>query len=396
MALSDDRMSQWLDRRSRRLAEIGWIRQEVTPGGAIVRYVADELLVRDDHAAMARTVITGQGHRAVDVHEDDAGAPTGYRRYRVRDLDVPRAARTVRQRAHAAGDSTAAASPNHVFASTPFEQAGPFGPPVPAAHPGLELVAPAAKGLPGVAVVDTGVWRDSPLTDELYEATNEDYESDVDVDNDGILDGDVGHANFIAGVILRETRKARVRIVRVLDTFGVCTEAQLIAALTQTARYRIINLSLGCFTLDDVPPLALQDAIGGLLATGDRVVVAAAGNDGQRGRPFWPAAFAASDQPWHDRVLAVAAHDGTDVCHWSNAGDWVTLAAPGADVTSTFVRHESFDTGWAQWSGTSFATPYVVAAVAEQLAGTQTAGQAVAKVVATAQAHSYGGYPGLP
>jgi thermitase len=396
MALSDDRMSQWLDRRSRRLAEIGWIRQEVTSGGAIVRYVADELLVRDDHAQLARTVITGQGHRAADVQEDGAGVPTGYRRYRVRDLDVPRAARSIRRRARADGDDRVAASPNHVLVSAPFEQGGPFGPPVPAAHPGHDLIAPSTEGLPGVAVVDTGVWRDSPLTDELYDATPEDYESDVDVDNDGILDGDVGHANFIAGVILRETRQARVRIVRVLDTFGVCTEAQLIEALARAARYRIVNLSLGGFTLDDEPPMPLQDALDKLLATGDRLIVAAAGNDGQRDRPFWPAAFAASDQPWRDRVVAVAAHDGTEVCHWSNAGDWVTLAAPGADVTSTFVRHETFHSGWAQWSGTSFATPYVVAAVAEQLTGPRSATEAVATMMAKAQAHNYSGYPGLP
>src|SRR5262245_27276750 len=99
MAPTDDRMSQWLDRRSRRLAQIGWVRQEVGPDGGIMRYVADELLVRADHDDLARTVIGGQGHRLTDIFEDDTGIPTGYQRFRVRDLDVPRAVRTVRSRA---------------------------------------------------------------------------------------------------------------------------------------------------------------------------------------------------------------------------------------------------------------------------------------------------------
>jgi subtilisin family serine protease len=44
----------------------------------------------------------------------------------------------------------------------------------------------------------------------------------------------------------------------------------------------------------------------------------------------------------------------------------VTLAAPGQDITSTFINDpESFPDGWALWSGTSFATPRVAAAIGE-------------------------------
>jgi subtilisin family serine protease len=394
MSVSEDRLARWRERRSRRMRELSWLRADTVEGRPAVWYVADELLVRDEHYQLARRVLGEQGHRAADIAEEE-DAPAGLRRYRARGLDVPRAARTVRRRAEAAGDQRPAASPNHVFVSAPIEHGGPFGPPLPTAKPRGSLAKPAATA-PAVAVVDTGVWQDSPLPKGRYEAEAHDYESDVDVDNDGLIDGDVGHANFIAGVILRRTANARVRIVRVLDTFGVCTEAELIAALHRVGDEPVINLSLGGFTLDDQPPLALRDALHGLLDGRDRVVVAAAGNDGQHGAAFWPAAFAAAGEPWSDQVVAVAAHDGTDVCPWSNRGDWVTLAAPGADVTSTYIHHEVFHSGWAQWSGTSFATPYVVAAVAEELAATGSARGAVASVRAAAAAHSYAGYPGLP
>ena len=118
--------------------------------------------------------------------------------------------------------------------ASPFEQGGPFGRPVAAAAATI-ADSPAGDGAARVVVMDTGVWADSPLPASRYRVTKSDYESDVDVDRDNVIDSDVGHANFIAGVILQGTRRAQVRIVKVLDTFGVGTEldlAQRIAALT--------------------------------------------------------------------------------------------------------------------------------------------------------------------
>lgn len=390
MAPSDDRLHQWQDRRARRMRQLTWLRSQTTTGQPPVWYAEGELLVRGDHRQAAERVLTGQGHD--DVEETELSP--GLFRYRAAALDVPLAARKLRQAAAADGDPRTAASPNHVFMSSPFEHGGPFGPPVPAKQPVRPaVVLPAGKV--SVAVLDTGVWRDSPLPENAYTASPEDYETDVDVDHDGVMDGDVGHANFIIGVVAGQTRAARVRALRVLDTFGLCTEADLIVALARLGDESLINLSLGGFTLDDQPPLALQDALGTLLQGKPRLVVAAAGNDGQRGRPFWPAAFAATDQPWSGQVVAVAAHDGKAICDWSNTGDWVTLAAPGADIVSTFVRHERFPSGWALWSGTSFATPHVVAALADQLALTGSVEKALAAVLAAARTRLIGGFPGL-
>jgi subtilisin family serine protease len=206
---------------------------------------------------------------------------------------------------------------------------------------------------------------------------------------------DTGHANFVTGVIMAKTGNATVRIVKVLSDDGVCTETELAAALLALPTVDVLNLSLGGFTHDDRPPLTLSGALATVLRDQDRVVVAAAGNDGVTARPHWPAAYAASDQPFAGQVIAVAAHDGTDICPWSNTGPWVTMAAPGANITSTFVHHNGFPTGFAQWSGTSFAAPYVVGSIAEAHSRGSTVTDAVAVVKKQASLNTFRGYPGL-
>jgi thermitase len=157
----------------------------------------------------------------------------------------------------------------------------------------------------------------------------------------------------------------------------------------------VINLSLGAFSHDDQPPLLLHAALAELLGQHDRAVVAAAGNEGSDGRPYWPAAFASADTHFAGKVLAVAAHDGSQICSWSNTGPWVDLTAPGSDITSTYVTHEDFPTGFARWSGTSFAAPFVAAAVAGKYRTSGTVSAAVELVRAQAAGQRFGGYPGL-
>ncbi|GGM62549.1 S8 family serine peptidase [Dactylosporangium sucinum] len=380
---------QWRTRRARRLAGVSWVRRETRADGSPVRFVADELLVLDDHFATARQAFVEQGLAARDVIEE-GDVPSGFRRVRVPGLDVARAARRVRVQAEAAGDTRVAAGPNHVFVAAAFEHAGAYGPPRPA-PPGRLAEPDGTAEQVGVLVLDTGVWLNSPLPKDRYVA---DEPSDGDVDDDGVADGDAGHANFVAGVLLGRSRQVRPRLMKIVDTFGVCRETDLVAGLRQADDYQLINLSLGGYTLDDRPPVLLTAALTRLLTTGDRVVVAAAGNDGQHNRPFWPAAYAGTSAPWRRRVVAVAAHDGRRICEWSNSGTWITVAAPGADVTSTFVDHERFPEGWARWSGTSFAAPYVTAAIADALPAAGSARLAAEAVMAGAD-RRYGRYPGL-
>jgi subtilisin family serine protease len=100
--------------------------------------------------------------------------------------------------------------------------------------------------------------------------------------------------------------------------------------------------------------------------------VASAGNDGTC-RPAYPAALPG--------VISVGAIGPDGPARFSNYGDWVRACAPGVDLVSAFFR--DFDgtqrapaggradpdhfRSWATWSGTSFAAPVVVAALAREM-----------------------------
>jgi thermitase len=378
---SDDRLQQWQRSRAARLDALPWLQTDNTTGRP-ARFVAGELLVASTHEGAARDALSGQGMRGRAVTGDQV-AP-GLTRLRASGMNVAAAARSVR---HSHGDVVV--GPNHVFLSSPFEIGGPFGPPAVLSDPWSLPAGPATSASVRVAVVDTGIWVETPLPASWYEASQDDYDDTLD------SDADVGHANFITGVIMSATSNARVRIVKVLDAAGVCTEAQLAQALLTLPDVEVVNLSLGAFSVDDQPPAVLSFALGQLLTGQDRVAVAAAGNEGDALHPYWPAAFAGTDVPWAQQVLAVAAHDGTEVCSWSNTGPWVSMAAPGSDIVSTYVTHGEFTTGLARWSGTSFAAPRVVAAIAESHANTGSVADAVNQVRAAAGTRSYGPYPGL-
>ena len=146
------------------------------------------------------------------------------------------------------------------------------------------------------------------------------------------------------------------------------------------------------------------------------MVVACAGNDATRAR-FFPAAFA---EPGHDGLVGVGATNPDDrsIALFSNVGDWVTAHAPGAGVVSTVpttlsgslnpllsvdglgpgpragIDFDDFSSGFAVWSGTSFAAPWIVGEIAAEIvrdttgvAGTSSraraaSGQVVARALA--------------
>lgn len=111
----------------------------------------------------------------------------------------------------------------------------------------------------------------------------------------------------------------------------------------------VINLSLGSDTRDLSIELAVSEAV----ATGS-LVVAASGNDGDRGSPIgYPAAL--------PHVTTVAATNRTGaVAGFSSRSSYVDLAAPGDEI----VVASALGRNWRASSGTSFSSPLVAGAAA--------------------------------
>lgn len=195
------------------------------------------------------------------------------------------------------------------------------------------------------------------------------------------LGEDDGHGTFVSGLILREAPRAMVRVIRALDidqnTRTVDVDiAAAITGLLQDPVVKVINLSFGGRIWEGRPPSAIRDAIG---SAGDAevVVVAPAGNL-PTGDPVWPAAFAYE----FDHVISVGAVDETPNhlqgrppprASFSNFGYWVKAFAAGVDVLGPFFdltepgsRDDtgSVFSGWARWSGSSFAAATVAGVIA--------------------------------
>lgn len=228
---------------------------------------------------------------------------------------------------------------------------------------------------------------------------------------DDSSDAVAGHGTFMAGLVRIACPDADILAIRVVNPDGVVVESDLIAALGDLVELvrrhaegepggrpiDVLVLSMGYYheapIPDADPALAwVLDELGRLGV----IVVAAAGNDATT-RPMYPAAFA----PWAtgvrtsypDRVplVSVGALNPDDTDAWfSNAGPWVSAWAAGASVVSTmpdtfhggltpvstsvaFGRRRStidpddYRSGFAVWSGTSFAAPTVAGRLAEEL-----------------------------
>jgi subtilisin family serine protease len=112
---------------------------------------------------------------------------------------------------------------------------------------------------------------------------------------------------------------------------------------------RIITMSFGA------PPTsgALNDALDEAASAGI-VLVAAAGNDNSNQPPI-PATR-------HGTIAVGAVEANNCKSSYSNYGSFVRVVAPGTGIRSTF-----WDGGYATWSGTSFAAPFVAAEAALML-----------------------------
>jgi Subtilase family len=274
------------------------------------------------------------------------------------------------------------------YRSNPYEAFLQTSSAIPATRrefPPRDLDGPGAH--PSIAVLDTGLAQGVQLPDLLGNpnaAARIDGDPDQPDSNlttvagvtwaqDNWLDPVAGHGTFIAGIVEQLAPGCTVRVHHVISGLGDAIESDVylkineLAALPAPQRPNILSLSFGGNALAHAP--AMRSAIAKARLSGI-VVVASAGNDGISQEQY-PAAY--------DGVIAVGAVGPDGPTPWTNYGEWVDACAPGADLVSAFFAKfdgpaprvntadpDKFE-GWATWSGTSFATPVVAAAIAREM-----------------------------
>ncbi|WUQ04106.1 type VII secretion-associated serine protease mycosin [Streptomyces sp. NBC_00250] len=247
-----------------------------------------------------------------------------------------------------------------------------------------------------VAVIDTGVDDVNPqLRSAVDPKLGKDYLK-PDKKNPGFGDeqrgktdgtvDQVGHGTKVAGIIAARPRKgtgfvglapeATIIPIRQNDEKNSGKSDTMAQAITWAVAKgaHVINISQ-----DTTEPLDADSDMAKAVAEAikrDVVVVASAGNDGMDGtfKKTYPAAFPG--------VLAVASSDrNNERAAFSQAGDFVGVAAPGVDVVSTVPGG-----GQCVDNGTSFSAPYVagVAALLRAEHDDWTAAQIVARIEQTA------------
>lgn len=203
-----------------------------------------------------------------------------------------------------------------------------------------------------VAVIDTGVDLTHPaLSAHLAPGYNvlqpnvapADTPSSTDSDGDGEVNDALGHGTGVAGIIAAVAPQSRIMPIKVLDSEGMGTEFDVVEGIRYAVDHgaQVINLSLGMASYSSAVAEALAYA-----ASHGVVVAAAAGNTGTL-IPMYPAG--------DPNVLTVAATDASDsLASFSAYGPFISVTAPGVNIYSSY-----YNGGYALWSGTSMAAPFV-------------------------------------
>lgn len=284
---------------------------------------------------------------------------------------------------------------NHVLVGAPHGRIGtPHGAPSPA--PERPFDPPPLHELPDLAVLDTGLvepdllrlWHPELLAATVRSGVNVQLPGDIDhihpVAGSDELAHEAGHGTFIAGVVRHVAPDLVVRVRAVLEPSGFGDDVHIAAGVLAVAAVPVLSMSFAGATFDDLSTPCLAAAIASLPAS--VIAVAAAGNNADDSRPYWPAAFpgvvavaAVEEDPTRGVVPAPYSNTGpvapaspvapwVDACTWGSdvigpyvAGDYPT--GPGAGDVTRFTDDHPF----ARWSGTSFATPVVAAAIAQQV-----------------------------
>jgi hypothetical protein len=215
-----------------------------------------------------------------------------------------------------------------------------------------------------LAIIDSGVQLNHP---DLSARLVAGYDF---VNNDADPSDDFGHGTMVAGIAAASTNNGRgvagatwqgkIMPIKVLDSTGEADDNNIARGIKYAVDHgaSVINLSLGgpgegTGILQQYVDYAISHNV---------VVVAAAGNDGDKGfatatAPHYPAAC--------NGVIAVGATDAVgNHAPFSSYGTWIDVVAPGdlsnsnpQDGLTTTMRGSTYGVG----AGTSFSSPLVAA-----------------------------------
>jgi hypothetical protein len=248
-----------------------------------------------------------------------------------------------------------------------------------------------------VAVIDTGIDRTHPaLASHLWvdNRVNRDIPGDgIDNDHDGLVDDAygwdfygndndptevaadpattiAGHGTFIAGLIALMAPDCRIMPIRVFSPLGVSDIFSVAVCIKYATDHGADIINLSCGTPRDAA--VMRDAV--TYARQHNVLLfAAVGNSSTDRAPVYPANLTQD-------VQGIASIETDNVLSaFSNFGSSVSVDAVGHNLISTYPGG-----GYAQWSGTSFATALASAEAALVLAAYPDPGPARNNIETTA------------
>jgi hypothetical protein len=240
----------------------------------------------------------------------------------------------------------------------------------------------AGHGEPGwgvrVGLVDTQLYPHPSLAGHYYISRPDDLLSPsrpVYTELDG-------HSTFVASCILRQAPGAGLYVRHALDEDGTTSAWHAAVSIAELAPLGmdVVNLSFGEYMVDDDSAPMVMDAAIELFSPGT-VVVASAGNNGHlkgsklSGLPKGVTSATTSYPAALPSVVGVGAVTAKNqrAPFTPHPAPWITLLARGVDVNAAYLYgevqlgHEEKPTeftGFAKWSGCSFAAAVVSGVIA--------------------------------
>lgn len=242
------------------------------------------------------------------------------------------------------------------------------------AHTATKIAEAWSLGIYGndatVAVLDSGIYEHTDLAENLLPGVNFVPPQDENgkptgqpIDKTDLTDT-VGHGTSVAGIIcaaangkgvVGAAHRTKVLPLKVAGTQNFTISYVADAIMTAIVRGAdVISMSFG----GDANSTTLHNAIDMAMEEYNIIVVAAAGNDGQKsdgGKYSYPASY--------DGVISVGnlmrSGGGYTCSPSSQHNDKVTIIAPGTSVYSTRTNGS-----YSAVSGTSFSAPYIAAVAA--------------------------------